>query len=126
MDTKLRNIKYSTGLKVFAAVMLWLCFMSAVGSAWFLLHNEDVVTTKSYYETDEFNKEFSRLVHNVVEYNVKLKSEEKIKASGESESDIADNLNRFKRIEKRLSSTVNFAYYIKNSQTGETITNITA
>jgi hypothetical protein len=25
-----------------------------------------------------------------------------------------------------LSNTVNFAYYIKNSQTGETITNITA
>jgi len=126
LDTKLRNIKYSTGLKVFAAVMLWLCFMSAVGSAWFLLHNEDVVTAKSYYETNKFSEEFSRLVHNVVEYNIKLKSEERIKASGESESDIENNLSRFRRIEKRLSKIVNFAYYIKNSQTGETITNITA
>jgi signal transduction histidine kinase len=159
LDTKSRNIKYSPGLKAFAGILVWLCIMSVVGSSAFLIYNQRIITSTSYFETGKFKSEFSRLVHNTVEYYVKLKSEEHIKASGENnqasseeisgpeentgaleessgvpvgraktseevKNDISDKLNRFNHIKSRLSNTVNFAYYIKNSQTGETITNV--
>ena len=125
MDIKSRNIKYSMGAKVFAVILIWLCIMSAVGSSAFLIYNKNIITSKSYIETDKFTSEFSRLVHNVVEFNVKLKSEEDIKASGAEGNVIFNNLNRYNIIKNRLSETINFAYYIKNLQTGETITNVT-
>jgi signal transduction histidine kinase len=159
LDTKSRNIKYSPGLKAFAVIFVWLCIMSVVGSSAFLIYNQRIITSASYFETGKFKSEFSRLVHNTVEYYVKLKSEEHIKASGENnqapneeingpeentgaldkssgipveraktseelKNDISDKLNRFNHIKSRLSNTVNFAYYIKNSQTGEAITNV--
>lgn len=64
-------------------------------------------------------------MHNIIELNIKLKSEAQIKASGAPESVISDNLDRLHRIQNRLSKTVNFAFYIKNTLTNEIITNVT-
>lgn len=126
MDIKSRNIKYSMGAKAAAVALIWLCFLSAVGSGIFLLYSKETAASKSYFTTYKATSEFERLVHNVVELNVKLISEESIKASSQQESVEADKLDRLRRIQDRLSNTVNFIYYIKNSKTGETITNITA
>lgn len=125
MDTKSRNIKYSWGLKLTAAVLLWLAVIGAVGSSIFLLYHEQVVgRSASYYDTYQFEGEFDRLVHNVVEYNVILQSEERIKASGQTEGNIQIQLERYKTIEWRLADSTNFAYYLENTETGEKITNI--
>lgn len=125
MDTKLKNIKYSMSAKITAAMVVCLCFIGACGSAMFLLDNEEIITTESYFETYRCKEEFYHRVHNVVELKVKLKSEENIKASGETEKSISNNLERLQRIKTRLSDTVNFEYIIKNTGTGESITNTT-
>lgn len=124
MDIKWKNIKYSKGAKAAAVILVWLCFMSAFGSSIFLLYNQDNLASKNYFESNNFKSEFFNLVHNAVELNVKLKSEEYIKASSDKENTISNNLNRFRGIKKNLSSTVNFAYYIKNTQTQEVVTNM--
>ncbi|KUO71466.1 MAG: histidine kinase [Clostridia bacterium BRH_c25] len=124
MDIKLKNIKYAAGTKAVAVILIWLCFLSAVGSGVFLLENREIAYSDSYYDTYKFKNEFGRLVHNVVEANIKLKNVESIKASGRTEKFIAEDIERFYSIENRLSGMVNFMFYIKNSPTGEIITNI--
>ena len=183
MDTKLKNYRYSKGVKAAAVILVWLCSIGMFGSVAFLLYNQSVVTSSNYFESPDFMSEYSRLLHNVVEYNVQLKSEENIKKSSKDISllpepgvlqerkievrgkaplavtrpkitlnsshetsvsvptveeamestdtvvivekdDTSDKLQRFYLIGKRLASTVNFSYYIKDTQTGETITNI--
>lgn len=125
MDIKLKNIKYAAGTKAAAVILVWLCFLIAVGSWVFILLNGEVVNSYSYYDTHSFENEFSRLLHNTVEANIKLKSVESINASSESEEDKAKNVARYYSIVDRLSGTVNYLYYIKNSSKGEVITNIT-
>ncbi|AGL00285.1 sensor histidine kinase [Desulfoscipio gibsoniae] len=124
MDIKLKSIKYSFWAKVAAFIIVWLCVMSAVGSALFLLYNHNTVNSKSYYDTHQFKNEFSTLVSDAVEYNVKLKSEANIKSSGDEKEIINKNLQRYYFIKKKLTESVNFAYYLKNTSTGEAVTNI--
>ena len=126
MDIKLKNIKYAVGTKIAAVILIWLCFLSAVGSGIFLLYNGEIVRSESYYDTSSFKYEFARLIHNTAEAKIKLRSVENIKASGEAQEIIENNIERFYSIEDRLSEMVNFSYYIKNSSTEEVITNITA
>ncbi|HYE09058.1 MAG TPA: sensor histidine kinase, partial [Patescibacteria group bacterium] len=126
MDIRLKNIKYSMGAKAAAVILIWLCFLSVVGSGVFLLYNGEIASSESYFETYSFKFEFERLVNNTVEVNIKLKSVEGIKASGEAENVIAENIEHFYRLKDELSRMVNYIYYIKNSPTGEVITNITA
>ncbi len=126
MDTKLRSIKYSTGAKVAAFLIVWLCVMSAVGSAVFLLYHHETINCKSYFDTYKFKNEFSTLVSNAVEYNVKLKSEANIRSSGDAEDVIKSNLQRYSLIKNKLSGSVNFAYCLKNTSTGEIVSNIKA
>lgn len=125
MDIKLKNIKYSLGAKITAFIIVWLCVMSAVGSAMFLWYHHDTINSKSYYDTYQFNNQYDALVHNAVEYNIKLKSETKIKSSGDADDVVENNLRRYYTIKNKLSNTVNFAYCLENTHTGEAITNIT-
>jgi signal transduction histidine kinase len=124
LATELKSIKYSRGAKAAAGILIWLFFMAAVGSSAFLLHNWDNLTTENYFKTKQFKTEFYRLVHNTVEFNVILKNEENIKASGEAEDIISDKLGRLHRIQIRFAKSVNYLFYMINKQTGETITNI--
>ncbi len=124
MDTKLKNIKYSMVTKVIAVILAWLCVLTAYGSSIYLLYNQDIASNANYYETGNFCSEYSRLIHNTVEYYVKLKSEENIRASGKSDAEIQNMLGRYSTIRNRLTEYVNFAYYIKDRATGEVITNL--
>jgi len=126
LDIKSRDIRYAAGTKIVAAVLVWLCFISAVGGWAFVAMNQSIMDSRSYYDTYDFREEFSRLLHNTVEANIKLKSVDSIKASNKSEDEKAANIDRFYRIKERLADTVNFMYYIRNTLTGEVITNITA
>lgn len=124
MDIKLKSIKYSIGAEVAAFVVVWLCIMCAAGSAVFLLYYHDTINNKGYYDTYQYKNEFSTLVSNVLEFNVKLKSEANIRSSGDAKDVVKSNLQRYYLLKKSLSDTVNFAYYFKNTQTGEVFTNI--
>lgn len=123
MDTKLKNTS-SAGVKTAAFIFVWLCAMVAFGSLIFLAQHHNTINSKTYYDTYQFKNEFSVLVHNAVEYHVKLKSEASIKASGDDESTVHGNLQRFHTIQNKLPNTINFAYYLKNTATGEAVTNL--
>lgn len=125
MDTKLKNIKYSTGAQTAAFILVWLSVMCVFGSGMFLLYNHSIINSKSYYDTYEFKNKFNMQLRNAVELKVKLKSEESIKSSGAAEDAANNNLQRYYNLKKEMSNTVNLAYYIKNTKTGETITNVT-
>ncbi len=126
MDIKSKDIRYATGTKIVAVVLVWLCFISAVGGWAFVEMNQSIMNSSRYYDSYDFREEFSRLLHNTVEANVKLKSVDSIKASGKSEDEKSANIDRFYKIKERLADTINFMYYIRNTLTGEAITNITA
>lgn len=126
MDIKSKDIRYAAGTKIAAVVLVWICFVSAVWSLGFLFLNQEVDKSNSYYDSYRFKDEFSRLIHNTVEANIKLKSIENINASGGTVGDKARNIERYNNIKNRMSNTVNYLYYINNSSTGEVITNITA
>ncbi|MTI84322.1 MAG: HAMP domain-containing histidine kinase [Firmicutes bacterium] len=128
MDTKLKNVKYSPGAKIAAFIIVWLCVMSTVGSGLFLLYHYDTLNSKTYYDTSNFKHQFGRLVQDALEFNVKLKSEANIKAmdGAKEDFDLKSNLQRYYDLKNKISGTVNFAYYLKNTQTGETVINITA
>ena len=126
MDTKLKNIKYSMAAKVVAVILAWISFLAACGSGFCLLYNWEIVDSSSYKDTQKYYSEYSRLIHNTVDYFIKLKSVEDIKASGKGAKDIQENLNRYNSIKTRLSEQVNFAYYIRDTITGEVITNISS
>ncbi len=104
--------------------MIWLCLLSTMGSGWYLIENEEALTHKTYFETQQYKDDFSRLIHNVVEYNVKLKSEKAIKSTGAPEAVITENLNRYYTIKDRLSRMTNFVFCIRDTRTGENITNV--
>ncbi|MDD4239088.1 MAG: HAMP domain-containing sensor histidine kinase [Desulfotomaculaceae bacterium] len=124
MDTKLRNISCSGRAKLVAMIIVWLGFLGTMGSCLFLLQNHDIASSSSYTEDYSFRSNFATLVHNVVEYHVLLKSEDHIKNSGEDGQTAADNLQRLHRIENKLPAMVNFIYYVRNTETGETSTNL--
>lgn len=126
MDIKLKNISYSIGTKLTAAILAWLCFLAICASSVFLIYNAEIATTKSYYDTSRLDEQFSEFAQDLADLNVLLISEDNIKANSVSQEVTSDNLSRFQSIKYKLSNTVNFAYYIKNSQTGEISTNITA
>ncbi|MGE5678161.1 MAG: sensor histidine kinase [Pseudomonadota bacterium] len=125
MDIKSKGIKYAAGTKLAAAALLWLCFLTALGSWAFIMLNQEIVNSYSYYDTNSFENEYSRYFHNTVEAKIKLKSVENIKAGRVSEGEKEYNTERFFTAEERLASTVNYLYYIRNTSTGEVITNIT-
>ncbi|MGB7605340.1 MAG: HAMP domain-containing sensor histidine kinase [Lutisporaceae bacterium] len=104
MDIKLKNARYSIVTKTIAVILVWLCFVSAVMSGVYLIDNQHIIKSESYYETSGFKSEFYSLVYNAIE----LKMKQNIKYV----------------IKDRISNSVNFAYYIKNSHTGESNTNI--
>lgn len=126
MDTKLKDIKYSMGTKVVAVMILWLSIMGSLSSGILLLFHGEKIDSKSYYDTNEFKYEFGELANNVLDINLNLKNEESIKASGQSEKMITADIGRLRYLRNELSQTVNFTYYLKNTQTGETFTNVTS
>lgn len=126
MDTKWKNIKSAPGASIFAFVVVWLCAVVAFGSAAFLGFNHQTTGSNSYYDTRQFKDKFGALVWDTVVYHVELESEEKIKSSGDSEEKINNDLRYYYALKNRLAGTVNFAYYIENTETGETFTNLTS
>ncbi|KPU42508.1 sensor protein kinase WalK [Oxobacter pfennigii] len=124
MDTKSRSINYSRGAKFTAAFIIWLCSIIAVGSLFLFGNYGEYIRSNNYYDTYRFQDSFSNLVHNAVEMNVVLRNEESIRNSGNHREVISDNLSRLRRAKNNISQAVNFLYLLKNTETGEIITNV--
>lgn len=120
----MKNIRYLTSTKIIAVALVWLCFMSAAIGGIYLLFNEDVLNSESYYKTNKFESEYLWLVHDAVELNAKLSEEDGIIISSASQSTISENAERYQFIKNRLDSPVNFFYYMQNPATGDSIGNL--
>jgi signal transduction histidine kinase len=120
LDIKLKNIKYSMTAKVIAFILVWLCFMSACVSAVFILCNYDVVNSNSYYDTYKFISKFEELSFDISEGVVKYKNNIVSKPSAKESA----NLAKFEAIKNKLSTSVNFLYYFKNTKTRNIISNL--
>ncbi len=126
MDIKSRDIRYAAGMKATAVVLVWLSFISAFGSWAFIMFNQEIMGTQSYYDTWSFKNNFSNMLYNVVKANIGLKSVENINASGRLKAEKESDIEHYYFLTDRLSENVNFFYYIRNTTTGEAITNINA
>jgi len=124
LDTKLKSISYSKVTKAVAVILAWICLLTAYGSSIYLLTNQDILKSSNFYETSNFVNEYSRLIHNTIEYHVKLISESKIRVFTKTEEEMQDKLSRYNIIKERLEEYVNFAYYLKDTTTGIVITNL--
>lgn len=122
----MKNIKYSSATKVIAVILFVLCTVSTAASGVFLMYNEDVMSSKSYYESRDFLSEYARTVHNAVELQVKLRNEDGIVISSATQTSVSENAERYQFIKNRLDGMVNFSYYIKNISTGDVISNLNA
>lgn len=138
MDTKSKSIKYASMTKMIAAILTWLSFMGMFGSSFYLLYHQDNGRYNNYYETTNFQMNFTSLVHNVVEQNAILISEENILTSKYEEYVIQgdeytsqdihyivqDKLYRYRSIQRNLDESKNFIYLAINTKTNEQVTNI--
>lgn len=126
MDTKWKNIKYSPVTKTMAFIIVWLSVMCVAGSGLFMLYHHDVRTSKSYYDTSRFKNQFGMLNRDAVDFHVKLKNEANVRSMDAAEGDVEDNLRRYYALKGKFSRTVNYAYYLTNTESGEIFTNIPA
>jgi signal transduction histidine kinase len=129
LGIKLKNIKYSKISKVIGVIMAWLCFVSICGSVFFLIKNDQIVASNSYYSYPKYVSNFSTHVVSIVDYYIWLKgpkSEEEIRVFYAQEDDdiVNQKMASFHNATRVISKNLNFAYYIKNTETGEIITNV--
>jgi len=126
LDTKSKDIRYAAGTKAAAVILVWLCFISSIGSCAFIMFNWNIVEIQSYYDTESFRDRFSAMLYNVVKVNVGYKSVDNIKAVTKPEDEKEADIEHYYRLMGKLSENVNFLYYIRNTNTGEVVTNATA
>ncbi|MEN6326951.1 MAG: sensor histidine kinase, partial [Syntrophomonas sp.] len=132
MDTKSKNIDYSGVVKLAAVLIVWLGFLGTMGSCIYLHQNYSIASSSSYTEEYSFQSKFAELVHDVVEYHVLLPSDEHIntnsgevaQAAAEDEQAAAADPQPPRRIERKLPAMVNFVYYVRNTESGETWSNL--
>ncbi len=111
-------------MKAIAGILAGLCFVSIFLSGLFLIYNQAIVYSDSYYEVSDFEYNYAKLVYSAIDMNVKLKSEDNIKAMKESYKIKEDKVNQFRHYKNIIDNTVNFKYYIRNTSTGESVTNV--
>ncbi len=127
MDIKWKSIKYSNKTKMLAFFLAWLSFLSVCGSSGFLIKNDQIVICEDYYSYPKYLSNFNSSVASIVEYYIWLKdvkTEKDIIATETDQNIICDKLSALYNSTQKISTTLNFGYYIRNKQTGEVITNI--
>lgn len=110
MDIKLRNIKYAAGSKIVAVILLWVAFTGLFASMVFAERYSGVLAKKNYYETSSFLNEFNQHVYYALEYGVRLRSEEYIKAGNTIPADKKRNENQLQEkaaLEKAAAEKLN-------------------
>lgn len=126
MAIKWKSIKYSNVTKLIAVFLLWLSMMSFIGSNIYLAYYNSYQNSNTFYETNKFKNEFGRLVYDVIESNVVLKSPKNVKASVLDQSNMKAKLQRFDSLQQVLTQHINFVYYLKNTSDKTIITNVDA
>ena len=125
MDTKSRNIKYAYVTKVVAVLLVWVCAMGMFSGGIYMLMSNHDAGSKDYYDNYSFNQEYSTYIYDLVELNVKYRSETAT-ISGASGEVLSEDAKRYQELQDKIMGSKNFVYYIKNQQTGDVISNVNA
>jgi hypothetical protein len=125
LDTKSKNISsYSSGFKLLAIILVWLGFLGTMGACLFWLNNRYLTQFSSYTETYSFRVTFSKLLYETVNYYVSHpdKTEKVEQVPGGK----TENLPALESRDAELPAMVNFVYYIRNTETGQSWSNLKA
>jgi len=88
-----------------------------IGTAW------EYLTQESYYDTWEFESNYTRLVHNILEKELELIDEAHIEKTVEDEKEKIEKLSRLRQINRNLDKAKSFRFLLINTQTMETKSN---
>lgn len=115
MDTRSRSIKYSFTMKAIAVFLLWVSFAGLYATAVFFGTTSTGMMNGKYYESDKFSREFRLHIDSVIH------SAEVQKLTGKAFESTIDNDNA---TGYDISSSVNFRYLVRNTQTNAVVTNM--
>jgi signal transduction histidine kinase len=125
LDTKSKNISsYSSGFKLLAIILVWLGFLGTMGACLFWLNNRYLTQFSSYTETYSFRVTFSKLLYETVNYYVS--HPEKTEKVEQVPGGKTENLPALESRDAELPAMVNFVYYIRNTETGQSWSNLKA
>lgn len=122
MAIKLKNMMYKWLFKGMAYVLIVIAGMSFLWSFYQIGKNWDALNQESFYDTEVFQSNYIRLIHNALEKELVLLSEENIRSTYEEEQQ-NEPLERLRRIQSNLERARSFRYVILNQENGKIITN---
>ncbi len=123
MGIKLKNIPYNIFTKFIGLALLVFAMLTIIDYQYLSSYNSEYFYKDSYYETDEFQQNYVRLSHNVVEKELDLIDEKSIEDTRIG-NDKAISLSRLSAINDNLRRSPSFIYLLVDKETGQTITNI--
>ena len=124
MATKLKSMTYNVGLKVLVVLLLLVMVPVTIYSGIKVLEQENGWLGDTYYDTYQFQTNYLRLMHNVVEKHLILKDEPSIEANYENGDDRRDAINRLRTIEDHLDASIAFKYYLYDPDTNVVYSNL--
>lgn len=123
MGIKLKNIPYNIFTKFIGLALFLFALLTIIDYQYLSSYNSEFFYKDSYYETDEFQQNYVRLSHNVVEKELDLIDEMNIENTKVG-NDKAVSLSRLNTINDNLRRSPSFIYVLMNKESGMTITNI--
>lgn len=124
MDTKSKDTNYSSGFKLLAIIIVWLGFLGTIGGCVFWLNNKDVAQLSNYTETYSFRSNFSQLLYATVQYYVLLPNPGNTEIPEPDSAGEGENLPRLEASNEKFPTMVNFVYYVRNTETGQSWSNL--
>jgi len=122
LATKLKSTICRWQFKVLAHLII---IIAGIGFLWSVYHigsEWEYLRQDSFYDTRDFENNYTRLVHNVLEKELLLIDEEHIRAEYD-DSEETNQLGRLRRINHNLELAKSFKYLLLNTQTREVKSN---
>lgn len=123
MATKLKNMMFKWQFKWLAQVLIVIAGTSFLWSFYQIGKNWEALNHESFFDTNEFQSNYIRLIHNALEKELVLYSEEEILNQYE-ESQQSEHLERLRRIQGNLERARSFRYAIVHQESGKIVTNV--
>lgn len=121
MATRLKNILYNTYVKMLVATVIIISVLILNIIYVQNLNHYEAMFKQTFYETENFQEQYVRLSHNVVELHLELVDKANI-VTNYGMDDV--RLTRYQRIMENLERGSSFQYLLFNRDTGQYFTNV--
>jgi len=123
LGIKLKNIPYNVFTKFIGLAFFVFALLTIIDYQYLSNYNSEYFYKDNYYETDEFQQNYVRLSHNVVEKELDLINGGYIEETRIG-NDKAVSISRLNTINDNLRRSPSFVYVLLDKTSGKTITNI--